>query len=125
MLNYAADEIKEVVDYYWKGLSIIAIKRRTGRDVQTIKRILAHEGVTLRSQKEQSALSNRGEHVQLYTFKLTAMEVLACCAYGSGLEPKEIAYRMGYKSQQSARDHLRSAARKIRAREEADNGGQL
>jgi hypothetical protein len=124
--KWESHEIEQVIGFYDHGRGVKWISTELGRDPVVIRRILRENGVHIRSIQEQMK-----HHYKLKredaprTTALTAMEVLACCGLGCGLEPKEIAYRLGYKSSQSARDHLQSAARKIRAREEADKGGQL
>jgi len=113
-------EMQMVAHMYNTGKSITAIREMTGRDQETIRRMLTDSGVTIRDKNEQRRLDYKLSKELPENLKLTAMEVLACCGYGSGLEMKQLAWRMGYKDRQSARDLLRSASRKIRAREAMD-----
>jgi len=113
-------EMQMVAHMYNTGKSITAIREMTGRDQETIRRMLTDSGVTIRDKNEQRRLDYKLSKELPENLKLTAMEVLACCGYGSGLEMKQLAWRMGYKDRQSARDLLRSASRKIKAREAMD-----
>lgn len=113
-------EMQMVAHMYNTGKSITAIKEKTGRDKETIRRMLIDSGVTVRDKNEQRRLDYKLAKELPRTLTLTPMEVLACCGYGSGLEVRELSWMMGYKSPQSARDLLRSASRKIKAREAMD-----
>lgn len=110
-------EMQIVAHMYNTGKSITAIKEKTGRDQETIRRMLIDSGVTIRDKNEQRRLDYKLAKELPRNLTLTPMEVLACCGYGSGLDIKRLAWRMGYKDRQSARDLLRSASRKIKARE--------
>lgn len=112
-------EMQMVSQMYNTGKSITAIREQTGRDFQTIRRMLVDSGIEVRNKNAQRRLDKHNAKKRPASHpmnQLTAMEILACCGYGSGLEPKEIAYRLGYKDRQSARDLLKSAFRKIKAR---------
>ena len=117
-VNHAQEEVNRAVELYNKGKSLSAISAELGRERSTVKRMLIGSGVTIRTMQEQVKLQ-RSPYTpsgQLRSHSLTAMEVFAIYGVRAGLDTKEIAYRLGYQAQQSARDVLKSAFRKIRAR---------
>ena len=119
-LKLSPMEIEAITGLYWNGKGIKTIGRMMGHDVTIIRRTLMEEGVQLRTISEQMKFEKSRKDAVPRNLTLTPMEVLACCGYGSGLEMKQLAWRMGYKDRQSARDLLRSASRKIKAREAMD-----
>lgn len=104
-MTYSSDETRQSIELYHKGKSLEAIGSAIGRDKRTVRNILTEAGITIRPK-----FNHKPNHT------LTAFEVLAIYGYRAELEPKEIAYRLGYKDRQSGRDLLRSAFEKIRAR---------
>ena len=115
---HAQEEVNRAVELYNKGRSLSAISAELGRERTTVKRMLISSGVTIRTMQEQVKLQ-RSPYTpsgQLRSHSLTAMEVLAIYGVRAELDTKEIAYRLGYQSQQSVRDVLKSAFRKIKAR---------
>ena len=121
-MKYSEEMADKVVHLYDKGKSLDYIAEVIQRDKSIVKRLLLSRGVEIR---KRGGITTNFKSTVIHSWKLSPMEVLALCGYGSGLSANEIAFRMGYTSHQSVRLLLKSAFKKIQAREQADKGGQI